>query len=157
MCILSHANFSSEVVAKGLSTSSGVCSGKVVKWLIRNFQLDSQHIKANRNHLLAMLLLWGKVKCAEWLIHKFNVTLDEIPQAARQITRDPQRDFPLRAWKMLLHVFPKITAAFVKKHLMKLAIISPLHVRATIKAVPGLTFANMVDNPAEMGGSCTDA
>ncbi|KAH3758554.1 hypothetical protein Pelo_9644 [Pelomyxa schiedti] len=77
--LMFHGNFSSDEVAEGLTDSGHhVRSGKVVKWLIKKFHLDEEQVRLHDNHLLKDLLWKQKTNCAEWLIHKFNFTLDEV-------------------------------------------------------------------------------
>ncbi|KAH3760795.1 hypothetical protein Pelo_7360 [Pelomyxa schiedti] len=132
--LTSHGMFSSEDVAEGLLANKyGVQSGKVVKWLINEFNLNGKQVRANDNRLLRDLLWAGKTNRAEWLIHKFNVTLEEITSVVEQLPwNSPEHTLSLRTWKMILRVFPNID---VKEHLMQIAMSSPLHIQATIKAV----------------------
>ncbi|KAH3763774.1 hypothetical protein Pelo_4358 [Pelomyxa schiedti] len=139
--VLSHGNFTPQDVAEGLATG-GVASGKVVRWLLNHFQLNDEQVKGCGRPLLSALLWRQKTNCAEWLIRKFNITLDEIPKVPIPLESDTI--LPLSSWKMLLRVYPEMNAVFIKKHLMALAMSSPLHIQATLRVVEGLTMADMV-------------
>ncbi|KAH3745675.1 hypothetical protein Pelo_12362 [Pelomyxa schiedti] len=151
MQLLSHGNFSSEDVAEGLTNHVHVKSGKVVKYLINRFHLNVEQVKACENTLLLELLYGQKTNCAEWLIRKFHITLDEICSVVKRFPWfHPENSMSLSTWKMLLRVFPDITAEFLKEHLMKFAMASPLHIQVTVRTVEGLTMADMVpDTPHE--------
>ncbi|KAH3756354.1 hypothetical protein Pelo_11849 [Pelomyxa schiedti] len=143
-----HLNFSSFNVS--LALSSSVRSGKVVKWLIQRFHLDEEQVTKNNNQLLGELITYNKKSCAEWLINKFHVTLHQIG-----IMTDPIYPQTIRSqvgtWKMLMRLFPEMTASFAKEHMMKFVVASDLHVKASKKML-GIT-----DTDVEAEDVCTDA
>ncbi|KAH3762350.1 hypothetical protein Pelo_5811 [Pelomyxa schiedti] len=81
--IISHVVFSSPEMATCLSLCECMQSSKTVRWLIRHFHLNEEQTKMNDNHLLLLLLRNNKKKCAEWLIHKFHITFDQVCYTSR--------------------------------------------------------------------------
>ncbi|KAH3714040.1 hypothetical protein Pelo_19452 [Pelomyxa schiedti] len=53
-------------------------SSKVVKWVIRKFDVQYTQIKANNNQLLFRLLTRPKNRCAQWLIEYFDIPLSDV-------------------------------------------------------------------------------
>ncbi|KAH3765756.1 hypothetical protein Pelo_2383 [Pelomyxa schiedti] len=109
-----------------------VKSGKVVKWVLQHFHLNEQQVKAKCNYLLALVILVNKTSCAEWIIHEFNVTLSEV---AEMNVSWGHNEVESRFWKMILRVFPQITASFAKKYMLNWATATPLAVKITIKTL----------------------
>ncbi|KAH3742677.1 hypothetical protein Pelo_15921 [Pelomyxa schiedti] len=132
-----------------------------MKRVIHEYHLENQpeYIKYN-NNVLIELINANNTRCAEWLIHNFEVTLEELghPSCANK-----EISFPM--WKMLLRVFPEITADFIRDHLWWALMSSPVHIEFAMKAV-GITQAHMAQldqlmgrldemyNEAEIGNNC---
>ncbi|KAH3764750.1 hypothetical protein Pelo_3387 [Pelomyxa schiedti] len=134
--------FSTDKIIKGLKGSSRVQSGKKVTC---------------GNHLLRLLIEANKVRCAEWLIHACKISFDEVildayhlkaplrtrtvpffAQVIKVIQTFHKGNFGVKMWKMLLRVFPRITAEFVKEHLVWVVFMSPLHTTVSMRTL-GLT------------------
>ncbi|KAH3744185.1 hypothetical protein Pelo_14418 [Pelomyxa schiedti] len=113
-------NISLDAVIECLSTSYDVQSGKVTR---------------NDNNLLRRLIESNKKGCAEWLIHKFHVTLTEV----LPILEDSSLQ-QVGTWKMLLRVFPEITGslALTSGNLRSFVVASHLHINVS-KKILGLT------------------
>ncbi|KAH3722599.1 hypothetical protein Pelo_18696 [Pelomyxa schiedti] len=112
-------------------------SSKVVKWVIRKFNVQYTQIKANNNHLLFKLISRNKNRCAQWLINTFDIPLDDILSMA-QLSDDNCID--LTGWHMILnHYGPTIDATLIRKHLMPLVSRSP-HVAIHTISSFGLTI-----------------
>ncbi|KAH3744642.1 hypothetical protein Pelo_13951 [Pelomyxa schiedti] len=117
--LVSRGGFSSSDFARAMSQSMLIQSGKVVKWLVKNFHFSEEQVKLNHNHLLLVMIGRKKKSCAEWLIRKFHVTLDELAAAL-----DAEANCigggvytpDVATFKMLLRVYPQITPEFVKAH-----------------------------------------
>ncbi|KAH3763639.1 hypothetical protein Pelo_4501 [Pelomyxa schiedti] len=137
--IVNYGDFSSSDVAEAFSACDYVNSGKVVKWLINEFVMTEDQIKVNHNNLLAMMMHQKRVGCTEWLINQFHVKLNEITRLAdnHKIT-----SVSVGMWKMLMRVFPEMTASVVRDHFMQWVLVSPLHTSVTMKTV-GLTKADV--------------
>ncbi|KAH3745227.1 hypothetical protein Pelo_13376 [Pelomyxa schiedti] len=137
--IVSHINISSSDIADGLQQAV-LQSGKVVKWLILQFDLSEEQVKRDNNHLLSHLLKSNKKSCAEWFIHKFHVTFPEVIEMHHKWKLPTGLN--ARTWKMIMQLFPEITATSVKEHFMTEVWQSPLHMEITMKQV-GLTKAEI--------------
>ncbi|KAH3761694.1 hypothetical protein Pelo_6494 [Pelomyxa schiedti] len=155
--VASKGEFTKESVAECLPNNVGVESTKAVKWLIRHFQLEREHITAHDNLLLSKMIYWGQENCAEWLIHKFHITLDEVLSLD---WRKSQLDFDLGTWKMMLRCFPSITAAIIKEKLLGLVLQSPIIASFTMRHFPDITmddiyeFAWSVHLPSDSDTTC---
>ncbi|KAH3698801.1 hypothetical protein Pelo_19805 [Pelomyxa schiedti] len=53
-------------------------SSKVVKWVIRKFNLQYSHIKYDDNALLFKLLYSGNHSCTQWLLETFDIPLHDV-------------------------------------------------------------------------------
>ncbi|KAH3764652.1 hypothetical protein Pelo_3487 [Pelomyxa schiedti] len=127
---LSHCNFSSDFVGFGLSLCWRVQSGKVVRWLIGQYHLTEEQVKRKHNHLLSTLIAHNKTGCAEWLIQEFHVTVTEFEQMAHSLVPVWKPGTKVSTWKMVLRVFPEITALRVFE---AFALESPLHMEVTTR------------------------
>ncbi|KAH3764574.1 hypothetical protein Pelo_3592 [Pelomyxa schiedti] len=102
-------------------------SSKVVKWMIRQFHLDSSHIRANNNGLLFTLLSIRKNKCAEWLIDSFDIPFSEILEMVKACPGNNYNpEFDLAGWKMILRKYQRhINTEVILQHLMPVVTLSP--------------------------------
>ncbi|KAH3762060.1 hypothetical protein Pelo_6120 [Pelomyxa schiedti] len=143
--LASIVGFSPDTVAQGLSQPY-VKSGKVVRWFIEYFHLNENQVKRSHNKLLFLLITSNKEGCAEWLIHTFNVTLDEIGTMGDNHTALWKKSAAHRpnvgVWKMLLRVFPEMTASFAADHLMDFVVASHLHLNVSMERL-GITHADI--------------
>ncbi|KAH3743516.1 hypothetical protein Pelo_15086 [Pelomyxa schiedti] len=99
-------------------------SSKTVKWVIRRFNLQYDHIRANNNLLLFKLLSWKKNGCAQWLLDSFDIPLNDVTEMARTCTEFNCLD--LVGWKLLeRHFYPKIDAAMIRSHFIPMLSKSP--------------------------------
>ncbi|KAH3732964.1 hypothetical protein Pelo_16201 [Pelomyxa schiedti] len=135
--IMRYGDFSSSDIQEALLECDAVQSGKVLKWLLHQFHLSEDQVKVKNNYLLALLIKMDKTGCAEWFLHKFHVSLNEFIRMGSKHKIRPST-VGLCMWKMILRVFPEMTAAIVKEHFMKWVIASPLHTTVSRKIV-GLT------------------
>ncbi|KAH3744264.1 hypothetical protein Pelo_14349 [Pelomyxa schiedti] len=121
-------------------------SSKVVKWIIRKFNLQYSQIKENHNQLLFRLLTRQKNRCAECLINTFDIPLSDVVDMAQLSKCGDSMD--LTGWHMILdHYGPSIDGALIRKHLMPLVSRSPHLAIHTINSF-GLTideFCEYVD------------
>ncbi|KAH3731853.1 hypothetical protein Pelo_17314 [Pelomyxa schiedti] len=119
-------------------------SSKVVKWVIRKFNVQYTQIKANNNQLLFRLLTRRKNRCAQWLIESFNIPLSDILAMAK-LGDESGASIDLTGWHMILnHYGPTIDAALIRKHLMPLVSRSP-HVAIHAISSFGLTKSEIRD------------
>ncbi|KAH3714192.1 hypothetical protein Pelo_19300 [Pelomyxa schiedti] len=126
---LAVGRFTPSQVAESLTTRFvTVHSSKTAKWLIGEYNLTAQQLKANNNSLLFQLIRGSKTSCADWFIRNFAVTLPEVllmfeKQSSSHIdfpSRETQiSEMRLSTWKMLLQRFPGITAETVRQHCMR--------------------------------------
>ncbi|KAH3763301.1 hypothetical protein Pelo_4853 [Pelomyxa schiedti] len=104
--VISMCEFTKESVAQCLANPELNVFGsmKALKWLSTHFQLEREHITLNNNTLLQNLLTHRKASCAEWVINRFHITLDEV----LLLTWEPSPfiDSDLFTWQMMLRVFP---------------------------------------------------
>ncbi|KAH3742597.1 hypothetical protein Pelo_15998 [Pelomyxa schiedti] len=123
-----------------------VQSGKAVKWLIQQLNMTEQDVKLSDNYLLFTLIHTGKKKCAEWLITQFNITLSEVAKMvdSRCKVIEPEMRTNLGTWKMLLRVYPEMTADLVRQHFMAIATVTPLHIETTMKLL-GVTVQDVAE------------
>ncbi|KAH3714536.1 hypothetical protein Pelo_18954 [Pelomyxa schiedti] len=136
-CVSSEGGgFQAHKISSGLSCTRHVQPGKVVKWLIQTFGLTKAQVAVGNNHLLRILIEGNKVRCSEWLICTFKITLDEVTPMLKTLQTTTKVSVPM--WKMLLRVFPQITAEFAKEHFMPFVFMSPLHTTVSIRSL-GLT------------------
>ncbi|KAH3757714.1 hypothetical protein Pelo_10499 [Pelomyxa schiedti] len=141
--IISMGEFSKETVAPCLKNPIGVQSAKTVRWLITHFRLDREDITQDNNCLLFRMLSWRQKTCAEWLITNFHITLEEV----LSFTWEPSNDLvemDLSTWKMILRMFPGITAPMIKEKFLFLVCQSPVIAQYTMKLFPEVTLADLV-------------
>ncbi|KAH3742565.1 hypothetical protein Pelo_16031 [Pelomyxa schiedti] len=138
--VAAMGTFTKETVAQCLS---GTCllSSKTVKWLVTHFQLERAHIVLNKQILVNLLSL-GKENCAEWLINRFHITLDEMLGNALKIYWER---IDLFVWKMLIRKFPGLTSTFLKKMCLKLLLQSPVSVHFVRSFFPDISMNDIVD------------
>ncbi|KAH3742513.1 hypothetical protein Pelo_16085 [Pelomyxa schiedti] len=126
-----------------MDLESHVCfpSSKAVKWLITHFQLEREHITADNKELLYKLMSCGKECCAEWIINRFNITLDEV----LRLSWDSSFLIccELATWKMIVEVFPGLTATHIKEKFLKLVRYSPVITQFTLRHFPDLTIEDI--------------
>ncbi|KAH3765791.1 hypothetical protein Pelo_2326 [Pelomyxa schiedti] len=128
MQIVAHVSFSPKQITQGFPHY--VHSGKVVRWFIQNYHLNEQQVKMNNNKLLSALIANNKKSCAEWIIRTFHVTLKEL--SVMDHNHETETTFVrVGTWKMLMRVFPEMTASFVHSNLWLFAVASPLHIMAS--------------------------
>ncbi|KAH3742809.1 hypothetical protein Pelo_15794 [Pelomyxa schiedti] len=113
-----------------------VHSSKVLKWLIESYNVTAEQVKANENVMLSTLITKSKTGAAEWLIKKFHITLPEVlgmhkPEYISESAR-------LSTWRMLLRVYPEMTADNVRESLLWIATASPCNMDLSIRKL-GLT------------------
>ncbi|KAH3765071.1 hypothetical protein Pelo_3076 [Pelomyxa schiedti] len=142
--ITSMSSISKESIARSLGNTVGLDSTKTVKWLITQFQLEREHITLDGNHILFNLIMWGQENCAEWLIDKFNITLDEVSTMCEKLSLRTFLKRDLFLWQMLLAKFPDITATFIKEKLMYLVCQSPAVAQYTMRHFPELTTEDIL-------------
>ncbi|KAH3761270.1 hypothetical protein Pelo_6910 [Pelomyxa schiedti] len=140
--IVFMGEFSKEAVAKCLANSFGIESTKTAKWLINHFQLERQHITLDNNRMLLKLISGGKWSCAEWLINKFHITLDEFFHFKWE--KDSFMWIDLFTWKMIQQVFPGLTGGMVKESFLPLVCQSPVIAQIAMKRFPQLTMDDIL-------------
>ncbi|KAH3758636.1 hypothetical protein Pelo_9547 [Pelomyxa schiedti] len=94
-----------------------------------------------------MLIASNKTSCAEWFIHTFHVTLNEVVAMAQK--RRMGRRINVSMWRMLLHVFPGMTGTTAITYFKTFVCASPLHIQVSINKL-GLTLSNINPNEAHM-------
>ncbi|KAH3764731.1 hypothetical protein Pelo_3394 [Pelomyxa schiedti] len=127
-------------------------SSKTVKWLIKEYHLDSDQVKANSNFLLYNRLMFGKNHCAEWIIHSFDVTLQEVTEMMKMWGRfqmTPWTD--LDTWRMLHRHFPSLTAEAIH-NAFSLVLSSPVTALFVLDKFPSVTRMDLL-NYGEYGKS----
>ncbi|KAH3732078.1 hypothetical protein Pelo_17093 [Pelomyxa schiedti] len=145
-----RGGFVADKIARGLKGSGRVQSGKVVRWLIQSF-LPPEQVTCGyvMNNLMRVLIDSNKVTCAEWLLRTCKISFDDLMatsplpwnpafRVASLLQAFKQANISVPMWKMLLRVFPQITGAFVKEHLMRVVFLSPLHTTVSMRTL-GLT------------------
>ncbi|KAH3723114.1 hypothetical protein Pelo_18182 [Pelomyxa schiedti] len=156
--IVSMGEFSKESVANCLLNSYGVESTKTAKWLINHFQLEHQHIALDLNMMLFNMISWGQGSCAEWIINKFGIALDEVqtsPPFSRNLTlccqslhlkweKDSFVRIDLFTWKVIQQVFPGLTADMIKERFLPLVCQSPVIAQVAMKRFPQLTMDDIL-------------
>ncbi|KAH3761269.1 hypothetical protein Pelo_6909 [Pelomyxa schiedti] len=140
--IISMGEFSKESVANCLVNSFRIESTKTAKWLINHFQLEHQHITIDNNRMLLQLISGGQGSCAEWLINKFHITLDEIFHFKWENYSFMCLD--LFTWKMIQQVFPVLTAGMVKESFLPHVCRSPVIAQVVMKKFPQLTMDDIL-------------
>ncbi|KAH3765863.1 hypothetical protein Pelo_2266 [Pelomyxa schiedti] len=134
--LVSMGAFSKESVAKCLANSVGLQSTKAARWLITHFHLEHQHITLDNNRMLFNVITWGQGSCAEWLINKFHITLDEFLNLKWE--KDSLLWIDLFTWKTIQQAFPGLTAAMVKDRFLPLVCKSPVIAQVAMKGFPFL-------------------
>ncbi|KAH3763145.1 hypothetical protein Pelo_5000 [Pelomyxa schiedti] len=153
--IAALGQFSHSEAAEFLPKKLPMCtSSKAVKWLIESFNLTRDQVTHNRNELLFELISNSKANCAEWLIRKFHITLQEVLfMAKRRLLSDYEgftifewSNVDVRTWRMLLRQFPGLTAAIVtgNDNLMTVAVASPRNIELSVSRL-GLALDVAVD------------
>ncbi|KAH3744049.1 hypothetical protein Pelo_14554 [Pelomyxa schiedti] len=127
-----ESGYDAEKISRGLKSCRHVQSGKVVKWLIQTFSLTSYQVASVS--MLRILIESNKIRCAEWLIHTFKITLAQVTPMLKTF-QSATTKISVPMWKMLLRVFPQITAEFAKEHLMQFVFMSPLHTTVSIRTL----------------------
>ncbi|KAH3742566.1 hypothetical protein Pelo_16032 [Pelomyxa schiedti] len=138
--IVSLGEFTKDAVTDALLNGFGCASTKSAKWFITHFQLERDHITGNQNMLLERLVSLGQENCAEWLINKFHITLDEFLSI---YWPSSLWNFDLFAWKMILRVFPAITTTAIRQNLLGMVVSSPIIAQYTMKRFPDLTASDL--------------
>ncbi|KAH3705914.1 hypothetical protein Pelo_19538 [Pelomyxa schiedti] len=130
----------SEFVVRCLTSGSfEPHSSKIVKWLIREFHLEYEHISEEGNALLFKLLVNSKNRCAEWLIDSFSIPLSDICAMSKWWAR-PNCAIDLSSWQMILNKFPNIDATLIREnHLMTFVVQSPENSLCTFNHCCGIT------------------
>ncbi|KAH3761268.1 hypothetical protein Pelo_6908 [Pelomyxa schiedti] len=144
---VSMGEFSKESVAKCLLKSVAAVkieSTKTAKWLISHFQLERQHITLDNNRIVLKLILEDKWSCAEWLINKFHITLDEFLRLKWEKCESHGEWIDLFTWKMILQVFPGLTADVIKESFLPLVCQSPVIAQIAMKRFPQLTMGDIL-------------
>ncbi|KAH3762065.1 hypothetical protein Pelo_6092 [Pelomyxa schiedti] len=137
--IISMGDFTKSSVARCLTNAVGLRSTKAVKWLIMHFQLDRGHITTYKNKILLRMMEQGKESCAEWLIKKFHVTLEEVLDLPFNL--DPGNKFDLFMWEMIVRQFRgTITGTKIKQRLFPVILHSPFIALSAIRLFPDLTM-----------------
>ncbi|KAH3722608.1 hypothetical protein Pelo_18686 [Pelomyxa schiedti] len=107
-------------------------SSKVLKRLVHEFHITEDVVDVSTKcSILGRLMSSGKTSCAEWFIKHFHVTFEEMLQEIKL------RDISFPMWKMLLSVFPQVTANIVVEK-MRRAVRSPVHIEFAMRNL-GLT------------------
>ncbi|KAH3767472.1 THO complex subunit 5 [Pelomyxa schiedti] len=132
-----------ESVSKCLLCPVGFHSSKAVKWLITHFQLQREHITADNNKILFKLISWGQECCAEWLINRFTITLEEVLRLSWGPSSFLLVD--LATWQMIVEVLPGITADNIKEKFLKLVCHSPVITQFTLRHFPDVTIQDITD------------
>ncbi|KAH3763300.1 hypothetical protein Pelo_4852 [Pelomyxa schiedti] len=142
--VISMCEFTKEAVAQCLAIPDCpyLFSSKSVKWLITQFQLERKCITLNNIAILKNLLVNDHASCAEWVINRFHITLDEV--IGFQLDGMPL-EFDMFTWQMMLRVFPSITAAIVKEHFLKLVTSTPAMAQFTMQMFPGITTTDIAE------------
>ncbi|KAH3767092.1 hypothetical protein Pelo_1041 [Pelomyxa schiedti] len=143
--VISMDEFTKESVAQCLANPELNVFGsmKALKWLITHFQLEREHIALNNNTLLQNLLKHRKASCAEWVINRFHITLDEVLLLTWEPS--PFTESDLFTWHMMLRVFPGITAETVKQHWMCFVTNTPVIAQFTMRVFPDITTRDIAD------------
>ncbi|KAH3766347.1 hypothetical protein Pelo_1792 [Pelomyxa schiedti] len=143
--LVALAHFTKEQISHCVSFQwMSKVSSKVLKWMIKEFQLDAELVKSNNNFLLNQLIEKSKTSISEWTIHTFHITLEEFIK----MRNGPKRTFSrcavkLATWKMLLRVFQQgITPAIVLDCFMDFVLVTPAHIEFTIRSLLKESFVN---------------
>ncbi|KAH3761282.1 hypothetical protein Pelo_6884 [Pelomyxa schiedti] len=131
--------FTKDNVARCLSSATSGVSSKTVRWLVTQFKLEREHITLENNSILRTLISFGKECCAEWLINKFDITLEEV----LMLSWGSLSGFDLATWQMIVEVFPAITAAHIKEKFLKLVCHSPVIARFTLRHFPDVKMEDI--------------
>ncbi|KAH3766930.1 hypothetical protein Pelo_1200 [Pelomyxa schiedti] len=144
--VLSRGKFSLEHIADTFSACESPQSGKVVKWFVQQFHLDeSEHVTID--NLLIQLMASNKRSCLEWLIRKFHVTLTQFGRIYEsRATLFTSIWTSIDTWKMLMRVFPEMTASFAMEHLREVVTATPLHIQASKKSLGVMQVDDEVNN-----------
>ncbi|KAH3722912.1 hypothetical protein Pelo_18383 [Pelomyxa schiedti] len=116
-------------------------SSKAVKWVIRKFNLQYNHIRANNNMLLFKLLSGKKNGCVQWLLQSFDIPLTDIFDMAR--TCSEYQSLDIVGWKSLVRHYP-IDGAVIRSHFIPMISKSP-HVAIHIIHSFGITLNEFRD------------
>ncbi|KAH3731641.1 hypothetical protein Pelo_17525 [Pelomyxa schiedti] len=139
--VLSRGKFSMERIVDTFSACESPQSGKVVNWFVQQFHLDESE-KVTIDNLLIELMASNKRSCVEWLIRKFHVTLTQFGRIYDGREFNPK--ISIETWKMLMRVFPEMTASFAMEHFREAVTLTPLHIQASMKSL-GITQAQVSD------------
>ncbi|KAH3763298.1 hypothetical protein Pelo_4850 [Pelomyxa schiedti] len=143
--VISMGEFTKESVAQCLANPELISFGSIksVKWLITHFQLEREHITLDNNTLLHNLVARRQASCAEWLINRFHITLDEVLELHWDPSAFSASD--LFTFQMMLRVFPGITSETVKQHWMCLVTHTPVMAQFTMRVFPDITTRDIAE------------
>ncbi|KAH3731674.1 hypothetical protein Pelo_17493 [Pelomyxa schiedti] len=119
---------------------------KSIKWLISEFIQRSRKqtavkVRKPLHRMFAACIHMNKRGCAQWLFHRFHITL---PEVLEEVNSDDYH-FPLAGtvdlctWKLILQLFPAIDKNVTMAHFMRIVAASPLHGWFTINKL-GVTL-----------------
>ncbi|KAH3766868.1 hypothetical protein Pelo_1262 [Pelomyxa schiedti] len=114
-----------EFVAECLTSNKFyVSSSKMVKWIIRQFDLQYSHVSSNKNCLLFHLLKKRKNMCAQWLIESFQIPLSDVIEMTAKWCY-PISGLDVSGWQMLMNNYPAIDTSVIRQHLIPIVTLSP--------------------------------
>ncbi|KAH3766867.1 hypothetical protein Pelo_1261 [Pelomyxa schiedti] len=116
-----------------------VYSSKMVKWIIRQFDLQYSHINLKKNCLLFHLLEHRKNMCAQWLIESFQIPLSDIIY----MKCSPISGLDVSGWQMLVNHYPAIDTSVIRQHLIPIVTLSPHIALFTIHHFNGITLEEL--------------
>ncbi|KAH3762889.1 hypothetical protein Pelo_5190 [Pelomyxa schiedti] len=129
-----------EFVAHCLTESEFyVSSSKMLKWIIRQFDLQYSHISSNKNCLLFGLLELRKNMCAQWLIESFQIPLSDVIKMTAKWC-NPLSGLDVSGWQMLVNHYPAIDTSVIRQHLIPIVSLSPHIALFTIHHYNGITL-----------------
>ncbi|KAH3765002.1 hypothetical protein Pelo_3139 [Pelomyxa schiedti] len=125
--VLSLHTFSQEDAAQCLAGICSNISSKMVKYLIRRFHLQREHIIMRKNNLLHRLISFRKINCAQWLVANFHLDArDILEMEAGGNTYYWNNEGPfIVLWRWIIEALPTIGTVEVQA-LIPFAVISPL-------------------------------
>ncbi|KAH3744174.1 hypothetical protein Pelo_14433 [Pelomyxa schiedti] len=121
-----------------VSIVSDANSTKLVKWLIESYHISAHQLTVHQNNMLLQnLVRQSRTGCTEWLIRKFHIQWNEVLLELEHIGENEKLRVSLLMWRMLLRLFPEITATLVREKLclMWAAVGSPRHINHSIQAL----------------------
>ncbi|KAH3722771.1 hypothetical protein Pelo_18523 [Pelomyxa schiedti] len=110
------------------------------KEMIREFDLGSSQVKESSNFLLFNVLAYGNNSTADWIVRSFGVTLEEfITMVSESSHFCSGARVDLGTWKVIVGHFPGLTAYHVRKHMMAMALSSPVTAQFVMDTFPSIT------------------